>query len=362
MATRSSISAATTARSLPELSPPASEGFQTPNLYTNMKRLALVSALWLLISIWPAFSQTLNWYKGNTHTHTINSDGDSTPDEVVRWYREHRYNFLFITDHEHVTNVGPLNDLHGKPGTFIVISGQEVTDSYERKPYHMNALGISSVVMPNRLPGAVETLQKNIDDVIKAGGIAQINHPNFGWALNADQLIKLQNYTLLEIHNGHPLVNNQGGGGVQSAEEMWDAVLSSGKIVFAIADDDSHYFKRIGDPAAPTPGKGWIFVRASELTPRAITESIKRGDFYASTGVELSDLQTGGGKVVVTVKEERSSKYRIQFIGQGGRILSQAASSPATYNIKGSEGYVRVRIYESNGKMAWTQPVMVDKR
>ena len=26
------------------------------------------------------------WYKGNTHTHTLNSDGDSTPDDVVRWY------------------------------------------------------------------------------------------------------------------------------------------------------------------------------------------------------------------------------------------------------------------------------------
>ena len=25
------------------------------------------------------------WFKGNTHTHTLNSDGDSTPDEVVRW-------------------------------------------------------------------------------------------------------------------------------------------------------------------------------------------------------------------------------------------------------------------------------------
>ena len=25
------------------------------------------------------------WYKGNTHAHTLNSDGDSTPDEVARW-------------------------------------------------------------------------------------------------------------------------------------------------------------------------------------------------------------------------------------------------------------------------------------
>ena len=29
------------------------------------------------------------WFKGNTHTHTLNSDGDSTPDDVVKWYREH---------------------------------------------------------------------------------------------------------------------------------------------------------------------------------------------------------------------------------------------------------------------------------
>ncbi len=322
---------------------------------TTLSSLALC-AIFALI---PAHAQTLNWYKGNTHTHTINSDGDSTPADVAKWYRENRYNFLFITDHEHVTNVAGLNELHGKAGTFIVISGQEVTDSYDRKPYHMNGLGISSAVMPNKLPGAVETLQKNIDDVVKAGGIAQINHPNFGWALTADELIKLQNYTLLEIHNGHPLVNNLGGGGVPSAEAMWDSVLTSGKRVFGVADDDSHYFKRIGDPAAPTPGQGWIYVRAAELTPAAILTSLKRGEFYASTGVELSDYQVRSKQITVTVKEERWSKYRIQFIGSGGRVLAESTASPATYTIKGDEGYVRAKIHESNGKMAWTQPVML---
>ena len=309
-----------------------------------------------------AVSQTLKWYKGNTHTHTINSDGDSTPDEVVRWYRENKYNFLFITDHEHVTNVGPLNDLHGKAGTFVVISGQEVTDSYDRKPYHLNGLGISRIVMPNKLPGAVETLQKNVDDVIKAGGIAQVNHPNFGWALTSDDLIKLQNYTLLEIHNGHPLVNNLGGGGVPSVEAMWDGVLTSGKLVFGVADDDSHFFKRIGDPTAPTPGHGWIYVRADDLTPTAILGSLKKGDFYASTGVELSDYKADDKEVVITIKEERSSKYRIQFIGRNGRVLNESNTSPARYTIKGDEGYVRAKIYESNGKMAWTQPAMLERR
>jgi len=43
--------------------------------------------------------EQLRWFKGNTHTHTLNSDGDSTPDEVVKWYREHGYHFLVLTDH-----------------------------------------------------------------------------------------------------------------------------------------------------------------------------------------------------------------------------------------------------------------------
>jgi hypothetical protein len=323
------------------------------------KAFRLLFLSFALASVAPAFSQTLNWYKGNTHTHTLNSDGDSTPSDAAKWYRENRYNFVFITDHEHVTNVASLNELHGKPGVFIVISGQEVTDSFDGRPLHVNGLGISSVVMPNKLPGAVQTLQKNIDDVVKAGGVAQVNHPNFGWALTSEQLIQLRDFTLLEIHNGHPLVNNLGGGGSPGAEAIWDSILTGGKLVFGIADDDSHYFKRIGDPTVPTPGKGWIYVRAAELTPAAILNSLRKGDFYASTGVELSNYQAGGGQINITIKEERNSKYRIQFIGRGGRILSESIQSPATYTVRGNEGYVRAKIIESNGKMAWTQPVMI---
>lgn len=44
--------------------------------------------------------QQLRWYKGNTHTHTLNTDGDSPPDAVVKWYAGHGYNFLVLTDHD----------------------------------------------------------------------------------------------------------------------------------------------------------------------------------------------------------------------------------------------------------------------
>src|SRR5688500_16141372 len=88
------------------------------------------------------------WYKGNTHTHTLNSDGDSTPDEVVRWYREHGYQFLVLTDHNFVTSVDGLNALHGADEQFLVIKGEEVTDTFSGKSLHINGLDVSRTVPP----------------------------------------------------------------------------------------------------------------------------------------------------------------------------------------------------------------------
>ena len=43
------------------------------------------------------------WFKGNIHTHTTNSDGDSSPDHVSKWYKQNNYDFLVLTDHNHLT-------------------------------------------------------------------------------------------------------------------------------------------------------------------------------------------------------------------------------------------------------------------
>lgn len=330
-----------------------------------MRRFMVLITLSFVVCV-AALSQTAapekqRWFKGNTHTHTLNSDGDSTPYDVVKWYREHGYNFVFITDHEYITNVAVLNELFGKAGSFVVISGQEVTDRFDSKPLHINALGIDSVVMPNALAGSVATLQKNIDDVRAKGGVPQLNHPNFGWALTAAEIKQLKNITLVEIFNGHPLVNNLGGGGSPSAEQIWDDVLSSGRVMYGIADDDSHYFKRPGDKTAPLPGQAWVYVRASELTPTAVLSALDRGDFYASTGVELEEYSADGSGIALKIKEQRGSKYRIEFIGRGGRVFAESAQSPATYRFKGNELYVRAKVYESNGKLAWTQPIFVNR-
>ena len=39
------------------------------------------------------------WYRGNTHIHTVASDGGKDMDELSSMYAEVGYDFLFQTDH-----------------------------------------------------------------------------------------------------------------------------------------------------------------------------------------------------------------------------------------------------------------------
>ncbi len=300
------------------------------------------------------------WYKGNTHTHTLNSDGDTHPDDVARWYKGHSYQFVVLTDHNVLTSVEALNALHGLDNRFLVVRGEEVTDRFGDKPLHINALNPSRLVTPQGGTSAVDVVQRNVNAIRAASGVPHINHPSFGWSLTADDIAAVRNNRLFEIFNGHPLVNNEGGGGVPSLEQAWDMILSRGILLYGLAVDDAHHFTRPEDPTAARPGQGWIYVRADTLTPAALLTAMDRGDFYSSTGVELQDVTRSADALTVTVRATNYSKYRIQFMGRGGKVLQESVEPTATYRIKGDEGYVRATIYESNGQRAWTQPVMLN--
>ena len=240
-----------------------------------------------------------------------------------------------------------------------MIKGEEVTDRFDGKPVHVNGLDVAERVEPQKGTSLLDVVQRNVDAIRQVRGVPHINHPNFGWALTTDVLKQVRRMKLLEIYNGHPQVNNLGGGGVPGLEEAWDAILSSGTTMYGIAVDDAHTFKQPGNPAVAGPGRGWVMVRAERLDAAAILAALEQGQFYASTGVELTDIVTTSRSMTVAVKKDAWSKYRIQFIGKGGRVLHEALDSPAEYAFRGDEGYVRAKVIESNGRVAWVQPVEV---
>lgn len=308
-----------------------------------------------------AQAAALKWYKGNLHTHTLNSDGDSSPDEVSRWYREHGYHFLVLSDHNYLTSTDGLNAVLGATERFALLPGEEVTDRFGDTPIHVNGYLVDQFVAPQGGASVSDVIQRNTNAIRAANGLPSLNHPNFGWAVTADDIKRVRNDRLFEVYNGHPLVNNEGGGDRPSLESMWDDILSSGKLLYGIAVDDAHHFKRPWDPTASTPGHGWVMVRASRLTPRDIIEALGRGDFYSSTGVELAELRVAVDRLVVRVRELGTSKYVIRFIGRHGRQLREVRGPIGEYTPRGDEGYVRAVVYESNGKRAWIQPVMINQ-
>ena len=132
------------------------------------------------------------WYKGNLHTHTLNSDGDSTPHDVAAWYREHRYQFLVLTDHNFLTDVAGLNAVHAAAEKFLLIPGEEVSDNAEGKPIHVNAFNPSKLVDPAHGKTIVETIQNNVDAIRAVNALPSLNHPNFRFAFTSKEMLQLR--------------------------------------------------------------------------------------------------------------------------------------------------------------------------
>lgn len=350
-----------------------------------MKRV-VIAALILVVAR-DAGSAELHWYRGNTHTHTLNSDGDSSPDTVVRWYREHDYKFLFLTDHEYVTDPGPLNALFGASERFLVLPGQEVTQwgaDSARSSAHVNSLFTTKIIWPlgkRMCTGSgcgattdasvplAETFNTNIAAVLAAGGIAQINHPNYRWSVKPEDLYAVPDGCLFEVWNGQGHINNLGGTDDRgetrpSTEAFWDILLSRGKVIWAVGSDDSHEFSPGSNSHGAPPGQAWIMVHAPELTSKAIDTALRQGDFYASTGITLDDIVASSAQLSFVIVEQTlgASRYSTRFIGQDGKMLAVVTGTHPRYEIKGSEHYVRASIIDSNSNRAWTQPVFTDDR
>ena len=304
------------------------------------------------------------FYKGNIHTHTTKSDGDEDPIKVTEWYKAHGYDFLVLTDHNHRTILDYGNETE-TPETPLMIPGEEVTMNIQNNdvtvPVHINGIGIERLIEPIESDDVVSTIQANIDSIKEAGGIASINHPNYKWAYTIDQLIQVNGATSIEVFNGIHDTNVYGSKTRPSAEQIWDGILSSGKLIYGVAADDSHHYHDF-TPKMANPGRGWICVQAESLSESSIMDSIKTGDFYASTGIDLDELVNFNNTINISIRTEDEDplnlpEYITTITGYEGKILHQTDSLNLNYQLPKNAHYARATIKSSEGFKAWTQPI-----
>jgi hypothetical protein len=306
----------------------------------------------------PRFAEAIDvavFQKGNIHTHTNLSDGDRPPEQVYAWYRDRGYNFLAVTDHNTLTEPTRGRPFERKK-RFVLISGEEVTMRGAGKQVHVNALCHQRTIGGRAFDTTRQALTWAVHEIRAQGGVALVNHPNWDWALTADDLPAARGAALLEIASGHPYVHTLGDADHLSHEAIWDVAFGRGEDFAGVAVDDTHSYGPHAPENAARPGRAWIQAFAPETTRSAICDALARGRLYASTGVTLKRIVVNGSAYAVYPADAGAE---VAFVGEGGHVLQTGkpgADGAARYELAGGEGYVRARVTTADGKQAWTQP------
>lgn len=398
------------------------------------------------------------WFKGNTHTHSLWSDGNDFPEMISAWYKDHGYDFLGMSDHNTLAEgdkwvaeatiekkkltlgkkvidkckarygdgwlitrpdakgqtevkLKTLEEYRGKleePGKFLLVQAEELSAGFGKAPIHINAINLTEAIQPVKdLVSIRETMRTNLQAIAaqaaKTGKpiMAHVNHPNFRWALTAEDLAHVIEDKFFEVYNGHPSTYPEGDAARAdtSTDRIWD-IANTIRLVelkqpplFGMGTDDSHHYH--GGTA--TSGRGFVMVKAEKLDADALVTAMQKGDFYASTGVLLNEVSFDetSRELKVKIKGEPGVKYHIEFRGTAknydravqevpapaddnhpvrlkhsedvGKLLSSSDGTEARYKMTGDELYVRAIITSDKimtnpatpGQLqkAWTQPV-----
>ena len=299
----------------------------------------------------------MQWAKGILHTHAREGESDSSVDDVIRWYKDHGYQFVVITDHNVISY--PKDESLKSSSDFCLSSGEEITGFGGPIDFEINGFNIKEAIQPLHGQDVPAVLQACIDSVRRQGGVPMINHPNYQWRLNGETILNTKNCYLFEMHNAFPGVNNEGDANHPDLETVWDFMLTNGKHIYGVATDDAHSYFEFS-PDLSNPGRGCVVVQTPSLKTEDILKNLEAGLFYSSTGVEVEAVLVEPKRMTITIMEKEDVLYSTEFIGSNGEILATTKDNPAIYNLTNETCYVRARVNSSKGDYAWTQPVFVE--
>ena len=299
-----------------------------------------------------AFEGNAPMLKGNLHCHTTRSDAKSSPETVIRQYAAMGYDFLALTDHRRYNYENFAPDTH-----ITILPGMELDANIPDPGNH--CVHIVSVGPEKEKGNGFQQDQRfeslRVEDASQASSLVELireagNLPVFchpEWSGNtAQEILSLADIGLMEIWNSGCVVEN----GLDNRAAYWDEVLCSGRKMYGVATDDGHQLYQ--------NGLGYIRLRA-ENTPSAILDALRRGAFYASCGPEIYDFYLEDDKAVILcspVEVIRFRHFRVPYVERRGPGIMGHQTVP----VKGTN-YIRAEIMDSQGRMAWTNPIFLDQ-
>ncbi|WP_102417204.1 CehA/McbA family metallohydrolase [Mycobacterium sp. 4858] len=201
------------------------------------------------------------WYRGDLHLHTVHSDGQRHPGELVEAAHSSGLDFIVSTDH----NTNSANRVWPacRTGGLLVIPGEEVTTRHG----HWLAVGLPPHAWVDwRYAPRDRVFGRFAADVRDAGGLVVAAHPAAPvpgslWEFGFGEV------DALEVWNGRWNLDDE------ASLRIWQRLLSAGRRVAAVAGSDSHTHEQpVGSPQT--------VVHARELSVPAIIEGLRCGRSY----------------------------------------------------------------------------------
>lgn len=307
------------------------------------------------------------FYRANLHSHSTDSDGHFTPEELVEGYRAHGYSILAITDHNLFLDRSSLCR-----DDFLVLNAFEYNHADyipENRTVHLGMIARSPdiremprlLAFPNCPVGTVdETFTASINENIRrgneAGFLTILNHMR--WSLdNEADVLAYRGMWAMEVFNHFSEVL-----GIEEFNlSAYLSKIRQGENLFGIMADDNHNLvgsrpRSLGNlqPWDFSFG-GWIEVKAPELSYTAVIKALEQGDFYGSMGPRFESLYIEDGMLHVTCSPVRC----ISVAGNVRRFHNQwsrnGSFTEAVFPLQEGLDFVVVTLTDNEGRRAVSQ-------
>lgn len=292
------------------------------------------------------------WLRCALHAHTTRSDGELSPQELVRHYEAADFDVLAITDHWVRTEAESTERL-------LVIPSSELSFVLPGDAEgHLLAFGIDED--PLEFVRTRPDLAAAATWVAEHAGVAYLAHP-YWTGVAASGFSLGEDVAGLEVYNGGcELETGRGHSTVH-----WDDLLERGEHCHGIASDDSHHAELDSRVA-------WVWARVRERSQAAVLAALASGSFYSSAGPVLHELDADDGIV-----EVRCSPCQRVTLCAGKRRGSSVSAGPQGYRHRGEileesdDGEItaarlqrppaapfgRLELVDAHGRKAWTNPL-----
>lgn len=316
-------------------------------------------------------SRPKGWYCGDSHMHTIYSDGNDTPLQMVEAGIGEGLDWVVLTDHGVYLLIKNVLQAHkegmalSRPGKFVVIPGEEFTVP----SYHANVINGTvtepATVSLNQLVRTVRKMNTPQHPIT-----VKLNHPYWGGTIKAPDIARETSLLpLIELWNDDP--PNE----PRSAYLLWE-LLNRGLKIFGDTATDTHNRKTSKVGARRT----YVYLGDLPLTAENVTKALSDGHSFVSRGALIFFSIEGkipGEEVIM--KEGKSLKInitvesispidRVELVNNGKVLhtisVGGAKRFSAELSLPFDKGWVIAQAVEKDTvfPLAMTNPIFLKER